>query len=107
MTEQYIDFCIDLRTLEGSKWLTIEAAALISHNNPTYADDLVYDIESYWVERGGKYQAITDGLTKDLINYEDEIGDQVFDKLVGELELPWRPNEHRHSHHEYGLGGSF
>lgn len=106
MSGEYIDFCVDLKTREGTPWLTVEATVLVHHNDALYSNNLEYEIESYWYDRDGRYEHISEGLTRDLIAHEDEIGEQVFKKLVDLLGIAQGSNEESFGHHEY-FGRSF
>ena len=106
MSGEYIDFCVDLKTREGTPWRTVEATVLVHHNDAIYSNNLEYEIESYWYDRDGRYEHISEGLTRDLIAHEDEIGEQVFKKLVDLLGIAQGSNEESFGHHEY-FGRSF
>ncbi len=101
MSGEYIDFCVDLKTAEGTPWLTVEATVLVHHNNALHSNNLEYEILSYWHDNDGVYEHLSEGLTRDLIDHENEIGEQVFAKLVDILELSVGPNEERFGHQEY------
>lgn len=100
MSGEYIDFCVDLKTREGTPWLTVEAAVLVDHNDALHSNNLEYDILSYWYDNNGRYEHISEGLTRDLIDHEDEIGEQVFEKLVDLLGIAQGPHEESFGHHE-------
>lgn len=101
MIEEYIDFCVDLMTKQGTPWLTIEATVLVHHNNALHANNLEYEIISYWERIGDDYEALTNGIVADLIDHENEIGEQVFEKLVDLLGIAQGPSEESFGHHEY------
>ncbi len=101
MSGEYIDFCVDLKTSEGTPWLTVEATVLVHHNDALYSNNLEYEILSYWYDRDGSYEHISEGLTRDLIDHENEIGEQVFEKLVDLLGIAQGPSEESFGHYEY------
>ncbi len=101
MSEAYIDFCVDFKGVEGTAFATVEAIALVEHNNADNTDDFVSDIQSYWIQnKDGEYEALTDGLVRALDDVEDEISEQIFENLVEDLGLHPAQNEHAPGHHE-------
>jgi hypothetical protein len=115
MIKDFIPFSLAIPTIKGNSHRDHEGYVEIIYSPPVYADDLEYEILGFYGEVSfDKKQPLESRIERLLEEeeaflklWDEEIGDQIFSHLMSKFDLADIKNEHRHSHHEYGLGGAF
>lgn len=102
--ECFVDFVLEPETENGIVICTIEASALVIHNEPSHSDDLDFAISGYYIsgcrwENDGyindeNYTPLPNPIISVLVEHEETIKPQLEENLIKKLEVGPRPYEH-------------
>ena len=102
MNERYIPYEHTVRTASGKDIADFEVYVLVNYNEPRQANDLVVEIQSYWVKGmkwtpdgwkvSDKFEPLPESLVSELVQHEDSIQLYCEEDIIEDLELPFKPD---------------